>query len=580
MMKIYFLFTALFGVIPVIVSAQDIGRNRLGNELKMDAKDDIAVQTSSHNWKNEDKDQLLIRSTQKFDTKIHSMSVIGSVKETDNSDNDKPVQDSDKISAKTRKGKKKDKGKSARSLSPSDKKKNGGKLPRGPAKKKVDKKPRPEESAVPMESVVDENNGIDGHLVMLQNRVSELERIQTLNSMRLEQLEDILSDSSTREMDKIKEQLKRLDKQAIDIKETVSKLSPEGVPIVRKHEGLEGFMVKSFNEITDIEKLETSSGEECWMKCTDTNACLSASFLAANGTCKLSRVSAFDIGAIEQASGWVVFAKHFSVSYASTDPKYGLDFSHANATCESMGASVATLEDLQSAFKEGYQRCGCGWTANGNAYLVSQQPMNACLSSVGIISCTWQSTWDVFCKIIKPQASPSAVDYAVIEGRRMNSDPLVSLDTTVATEASICAERCTNTPFCVSASFNSLEKKCELSTLSAYDRSTSTNDDNWVVYTKADMPVFLLKDPRGSDNATMTLGDARRSCRILGTRLARFEELYEAYQMGYMQCSCGWADSGIVYAIMQKPVHGCTNSIGVIKCNGQTTGNAYCRALS
>ncbi|KAL3853065.1 hypothetical protein ACJMK2_016645 [Sinanodonta woodiana] len=175
------------------------------------------------------------------------------------------------------------------------------------------------------------------------------------------------------------------------------------------------------------------------------------------------------------------------VIYYSTN--YNLDFYAAKAYCESRGTSIATFDDLEAAYQDGYQRCGCGWAANGVSYLVMQEAKDGCLTSIGVVQCSWQTKWDVFCKY------PT--------------------------------------------------------------------------------PVFLSKDQSG--DYKMTLAQARKNCEGKGTSLATFEDLKTAYSLGYEACSCGWADNGLAYVVMQKPTQGCLTSIGVIKCSWQSTWNAFCK---
>ncbi|KAK3584311.1 hypothetical protein CHS0354_027435 [Potamilus streckersoni] len=175
------------------------------------------------------------------------------------------------------------------------------------------------------------------------------------------------------------------------------------------------------------------------------------------------------------------------VIYYSTN--YNLDFNAAKAYCQARGTSIATFEDLEAAYQDGYQKCGCGWVENGISYLVMQEAKDGCLTSIGVVRCSWQSKWDVFCK------------YPI--------------------------------------------------------------------------PVFLSKDPSG--DYKMTLAQARQNCLDQGTSLATFEDLSKSYSLGYQVCSCGWADNGLAYVVMQKPTEGCLTSIGVIKCSWQNTWNAFCK---
>ncbi|KAL3861660.1 hypothetical protein ACJMK2_007711 [Sinanodonta woodiana] len=143
-----------------------------------------------------------------------------------------------------------------------------------------------------------------------------------------------------------------------------------------------------------------SSEMECWIKCAETNGCTSVSFQLAGGKCELSRVTYVSYEVLEKAVGWDVYTKHTPV-VSLHDHKYTLNLASAKAHCVSLGLSIATLDDLKAAYNSGYQKCNCGWAANGVAYLVMQEAHNSCLSNVGVLECNWQSTWNVYCKPLK-----------------------------------------------------------------------------------------------------------------------------------------------------------------------------------
>lgn len=75
----------------------------------------------------------------------------------------------------------------------------------------------------------------------------------------------------------------------------------------------------------------------------------------------------------------------------------------------------------------------------------------------------------------------------------------------------------------------------------------------------------------------MTLAEARQHCHMKGTRLATYEDLLQAYSLGYEDNNCGWADNGLTYVLVQNPSLGPMTNAGVIKCNGPTTLNAFCK---
>ncbi|KAK3583795.1 hypothetical protein CHS0354_022839 [Potamilus streckersoni] len=148
------------------------------------------------------------------------------------------------------------------------------------------------------------------------------------------------------------------------------------------------------------ESTVSSSGLECWIKCAETDGCTSTSFQSEGRKCELSRVSYINYEVLEKAVGWDVFTKHTPI-VSLHDHGYSLDLAGAKAYCASLGLSIATVEDLTAAYNYGYQKCNCGWAANGAAYLVMQVADSNCLSSVGVLHCNWRSTWNVYCKPLK-----------------------------------------------------------------------------------------------------------------------------------------------------------------------------------
>lgn len=202
-------------------------------------------------------------------------------------------------------------------------------------------------------------------------------------------LDVVYSDESTRDVSSVLE----LFPEFVEIKDEINKLK-KGVTL--GYNRLKNYRVKGeYSEGTVL-----LSGQECWIKCTETDGCTSASFQTEGGKCELSRVTYINHEVLERAIGWDVFTKHTPV-VSLHDTSYSLDFVRAKAYCVSLGLSIATFEDLKAAHKNGYQKCSCGWAENGHAYLVMQEVKDNCLGSVGVIGCTWQSTWNVYCKPLK-----------------------------------------------------------------------------------------------------------------------------------------------------------------------------------
>lgn len=50
--------------------------------------------------------------------------------------------------------------------------------------------------------------------------------------------------------------------------------------------------------------------------------------------------------------------------YRANSSRYSLDFPGAVEACHAAGASIATPEQLDAAFEDGFDRCDAGWLAD------------------------------------------------------------------------------------------------------------------------------------------------------------------------------------------------------------------------
>ncbi|KAL3861543.1 hypothetical protein ACJMK2_007571 [Sinanodonta woodiana] len=203
-------------------------------------------------------------------------------------------------------------------------------------------------------------------------------------------LDVIYSDENTREISSVLE----LFPEFKQMNDRISKLE-KGWSLPCKTR-LRNYRVKS----EPMESKVFSSGLECWLNCAETNGCTSASFRLEGGKCELSRVKYVSYEVLEKAVGWNVFTKHTTM-VSLHDQNYSLNLAGAKAHCVSLGLSIATLDDLKAAYNSGYQQCSCGWAENGIAYIVMQEATVGCMSSVGVLECHWQSTWNVYCRPLK-----------------------------------------------------------------------------------------------------------------------------------------------------------------------------------
>ncbi|XP_072169938.1 LOW QUALITY PROTEIN: uncharacterized protein [Diadema setosum] len=91
-------------------------------------------------------------------------------------------------------------------------------------------------------------------------------------------------------------------------------------------------------------------------------------------------------------------------SYAFQDSTAtNMTYSEASGYCQSLGAELATSDDLQDAYDSGTELCRRGWLADGTSAYVVQTPRAACggaAGSAGVVDMgqgTAAESWDAFC---------------------------------------------------------------------------------------------------------------------------------------------------------------------------------------
>jgi len=79
--------------------------------------------------------------------------------------------------------------------------------------------------------------------------------------------------------------------------------------------------------------------------------------------------------------------------------RYTLTLDGAKIACKRVGATLASYDQLDAAWKRGMNQCNCGWTTDGKSHypIVTSLRSGCGGSNPGIRTCGWSNKWDAYC---------------------------------------------------------------------------------------------------------------------------------------------------------------------------------------
>ena len=154
--------------------------------------------------------------------------------------------------------------------------------------------------------------------------------------------------------------------------------------------------------------ITTKTLNECVHQCAlQTWECLSVNYHTASGECRFSTKIAFKYNTyylgFRQDIGWTVVQKIFPVFMTTADNNitYQLNKSMAIQRCIDLGTTIATFDDVRTAYDLGFFACRCGYAAHflRAFFYMATSGIPGC-GSVGINYCSKEISipYDVYCK--------------------------------------------------------------------------------------------------------------------------------------------------------------------------------------
>jgi len=187
---------------------------------------------------------------------------------------------------------------------------------------------------------------------------------------------------------------------------------------------------------------------------------------------------------------------------------------------------------------------------------------------VSVVECNRDGQWSDRGRMLCLPFGKQLFDSFMIQDSRYPSDVVIT-----STSLNECVKECSLQPFdCLSANYHTSSGECRFSTNVDFLLKPFDNIGNrlgWTVTQKI-FPIFMARDANDG-RYQLTKDLAIQRCLDLGTSIATFDDVTQAYNMGFFACRCGFV-LDIVYAIYYM------RTGGIFGCG--IAGLNYCRWLS
>uniref|UniRef100_A0A672SKU6 Aggrecan a n=1 Tax=Sinocyclocheilus grahami TaxID=75366 RepID=A0A672SKU6_SINGR len=224
--------------------------------------------------------------------------------------------------------------------------------------------------------------------------------------------------------------------------------------------------------------------------------------------------------------------------YRAITTRYTLTFEKAKAACIQNSAVIATPEQLQAAFDEGFHQCDAGWLADQTVRYPIHDPREACygdkyefpgVRTYGVRDVN--ETYDVYCFAEKMTG----------KGFHTTSPNKFTFEEAEAECAKLGAKLATTGQLYL-----------------AWKDGMDVCNAGWL----ADRSLWVVFHYRASSGRyAFDFFEAQLACQSIGAVIASAQQLQAAYESGYHQCDAGWLlDQTVRYPIV-SPREKCSGDL-------------------